>query len=234
MDTNTTPNWYIDELAYAGSEHLDEGYIKDYDHKAGFNPTDEINLFRELGLNQTHTVIDFGAGTGTFALGVAPHCKQVIAIDVSPAMLNSLKQKQGIHQNIKPVHAGFLSYQHEGDLADFIFTRHALHHLPDFWKAIALQRMASILKPDGVLYIRDLIFSCPLKEIDTTIQTWLSHASPDEKHGWTVAELETHIREEYSTFSWLLEPMLQQAGFTIHKAEHHSSQVFSAYTCIKS
>jgi len=30
----------------------------------------------------------------------------------------------------------------EGIANVFVFTRNALHHIPDFWKAIALQRLA--------------------------------------------------------------------------------------------
>jgi len=38
--------------------------------------------------------------------------------------------------NVEPVQAGFLTYQHVGE-ADFVYSRFALHHLPDFWKAVA-------------------------------------------------------------------------------------------------
>lgn len=36
--------------------------------------------------------------------------------------------------------------------------RNVLHRLPDFWKAIALDRIARMLWPGGVLCLRDLIF----------------------------------------------------------------------------
>jgi hypothetical protein len=32
-----------------------------------------------------------------------------------------------------------------------VFTRNALHQLPDFWKAIALDRIVSFLRPNGTL-----------------------------------------------------------------------------------
>ena len=40
-----------------------------------------------------------------------------------------------------------------------VFTRNPLHHLPDFWKAAALQRIAQLLKPGGVLRVRDIVYS---------------------------------------------------------------------------
>ncbi|HEX8034845.1 MAG TPA: class I SAM-dependent methyltransferase, partial [Ktedonobacterales bacterium] len=156
-----TPRWYIDELSHAGSEHLDTSYVPGYDHKAGTDPAEDLAVLRELGLNETHTLVDLGAGTGTLALAAAPLCRRVVAVDVSPVMLALLRQKaaQSDIGNIECVQRGFLSYEQQGELADFVYSRHALHHLPDFWKVIALQHIAAILKPGGVFYLRDLIFS---------------------------------------------------------------------------
>jgi predicted RNA methylase len=67
-----TPHWFLDELTHVGSEHVDANYVTGYDYKAGTGPTDDIALLRELGLNETHTLVDMGAGTGTFALASAP------------------------------------------------------------------------------------------------------------------------------------------------------------------
>ena len=49
--------------------------------------------------------------------------------------------------------------------------------------------------------------------------------------GWTRAELETHLHEEQSTFNWLLEPMLEQAGLAIEHAGYDSRRVFAEYVC---
>jgi SAM-dependent methyltransferase len=230
-----TPTWVLDELTHAGHEHLDAHYVPQYDRKAGTDPAEDLALLRDLGLHATHTLVDLGAGTGTLALAAAPLCRRVVAVDVSPVMLSLLREKaarRGI-ENIKCVQQGFLTYAHQGDPADFVYSRHALHHLPDFWKALALQHIAAILRIGGVLYLRDLVFSCEPREITHVIDAWLACASPHPDRGWTRPELETHLREEYSTFSWLLEPMIERAGFEIQHAQHDASRVRSAYTCIK-
>jgi SAM-dependent methyltransferase len=231
----TTPRWFLDELAHAGSEHLDAGSIAGYDRKAGTDPLADVALLRARGLNETHTLVDFGAGTGTFALAVAPFCRRVVAVDVSPPMLRALREKAARHGilNIECVTGGFLTYTHQGAAADFVYSRHALHHLPDFWKAIALQRIAALMRLDGVLHLRDLIFSCEPAEIPSLVEGWLANATTHPASGWTRAELETHLREEYSTFSWLLEPLIVRAGFAIQQVEHSDSQIYSAYTCVK-
>jgi SAM-dependent methyltransferase len=229
------PLWFTDELAHAGDEHLDPEYVLGYERKAGMDPADDLALLRNLGLDETRTLVDLGAGTGALALAAAPLCRRVVAVEVSPEMVKLLREKVdrlGI-ENVEGVRGGFLTYEHRGDPADFVYSRNALHHLPDFWKALALARTAAVIKPGGVLRLRDLVFSFEPGEAEQAIEAWLAGAAERPEDGWTRAELETHVREEHSTFSWLLEPMLERAGFVIQDASHSASRIFSAYTCIK-
>jgi len=227
--------WMLDEVAHAGGEHLDPAYVPGYDRKAGTDPSADVALLRDLGLGEGQTLVDLGAGTGTLALAAAPHCRRVVAVDVSAEMLAVLRTKAeraGI-ENVECVQGGFLTYEHGGEPVDVVYSRHALHHLPDFWKAIAFQRMAAMLRPGGVLYLRDLIFSCTLAQANDMIERWLADASTQPGIGWPRAELETHLRDEYSTFSWLLVSMIEQAGFVIQDVEYSDSQIFTGFTCVK-
>lgn len=228
-------NWYIDEHAHAGDEHLDAAYVETYDRKSATDPSGDLDVLRAMGLNAESVVVDLGAGTGTFALAVAPLCRRVIAVDVSPAMRASMRARAeaaGIG-NLEVVHAGFLSYEHQGDPADVVYSRNALHHLPDFWKGIALGRIAEMLKPGGVLRLHDLVYSFDPSEAGETIEAWLAGARQRPEEGFTRTELETHLREEFSTFSWLHEPLLERAGFEIHEATYRPSRTYAAYTCVK-
>jgi ubiquinone/menaquinone biosynthesis C-methylase UbiE len=225
----------VEEIALAGPEHLDPAYVERYDRKAGFDPSDDLAELRDHGLDADSTVVDLGAGTGTFALAVASLCKHVIAVDVSPVMVAATQAKvaRGGVTNVDCVQAGFLSYEHDGEPADFVYTRNALHHLPDFWKALALCRMADLLRPGGILRLRDLVLAFESRETETFINRWLEGASEQHEDGWTRDELEAHLREEHSTFSWLLEPMIEQAGFEIERAEYGGARVYADYTCVK-
>jgi hypothetical protein len=51
--------------------------------------------------------------------------------------------------------------------------------------------------------------------------------------GWTRDELQVHLRDEYSTFSWLLEPMIEQAGFEIVRADYGTIRVYADYVCVR-
>jgi ubiquinone/menaquinone biosynthesis C-methylase UbiE len=232
----TNPSWYPDELAHAGAEHLDPDYVETYDQKAGTDPAADLALLRDLGLSQSSTLVDLGAGTGTFALAAAPYCRRVVAVDVSRQMLDRLRDKADRLKlaNVEVVQRGLLSYEHQGEPANFVYSRNTLHHLPDLWKALALVRVAAILRPGGVLRLHDLVYSFEPGEAAVVVEPWLAGAATDPARGWTRAEFETHLREEYSTFSWLLEPMLERAGFAIQEVTHEARRVYSAYTCFKS
>ena len=85
----------------------------------------------------------------------------------------------------------------------------------------------------GDLRLRDLVFSFDVSEAGHFIEAWLEGAAERPDLGWTPPELEKDVREEHITFDWLLEPMLERAGFDIQDTTHDASRVFSAYTCIK-
>lgn len=123
----------LDELAHAGRENLDPVHVASYDEKEDAKATEEVRFLAAVGLlPDDGTVIDLGAGTGQFTLAVAPRCARVVAVDVSPVMLGHLQRKiaQTALGNIECVHAGFLSYEHQGGIAGLIYSRLALHHLP--------------------------------------------------------------------------------------------------------
>jgi ubiquinone/menaquinone biosynthesis C-methylase UbiE len=232
-----TTDWLFDELAHAGREHLDPDYVAAYDRKARSDAVaaEEVPVLRNFGLNGRSTLVDLGAGTGALALAAASHCRRVVAVDPSSAMLGVLATRaaQVGLENVEAVLGGFLTYEHRGDAPDFVYSRNALHHLPDFWKALALQRIANLLKPGGVLRVRDLVFAFDPRDADVFIDPWLASAAEQPNDGWTRSELEEHLREEHSTFSWLLEAMLERAGFEIHEGSYGSARIYAAYTCVK-
>jgi ubiquinone/menaquinone biosynthesis C-methylase UbiE len=225
----------IDEKKFAGPEHLNQSYVAGYESKAKTDPSPDVQHLKDFGLTAKSVVVDMGAGTGTFATALAPHCKKVIAVDVSPAMIATSREKiskLGI-TNVEVVEAGFLSFEVEPNSIDFVYSRNALHQLPDHLKEVALRRISKMLKPLGILYLKDLVYSFPKGEADKYFKAWLDAAPTNPKEGYTREDLETHIKTEFSTYDDELEVMLDQAGFAIREFDHSGNKIFSAYTCIK-
>jgi SAM-dependent methyltransferase len=225
----------IDEASFAGPEHLDAMFVAAYDRKQGYpDAGEDVAVFAEHGLTEDSRLVDYGAGTGRFALAAARRFGHVTAVDVSTAMLMLLRERAdaaGV-PNLRAVRAGFLTYEHVGPSVDGVYSRNALHHLPDFWKGIALDRVARIMRPGGVLRIHDLIYDLQPSGADEVLDRWLDRAPDDPALGYIRDDLAEHIRTEFSTYRWLFEPLLAAAGFRIVTAEYRE-RVFGTYTCLK-
>ena len=231
-----SPAWYPDEFKMAGVDFEDAAQVEAYDRNQTASTAEkEQALVARLEILPGQTVIDMGAGTGTFAVQAAIAGAFVHAVDVSQAMLTyaeSKAHKAGVANAIEFHQAGFLSYEHKGNLADVVITKNALHILPDFWKMTAFLKIAVMLKPSGKFYLRDVIFSFSPAEHESAINHWIGAVAKPKGEGWSQADFEMHVREEYSTFTWIVEAMLTRSGFDITEA-NYSSPTYAEYLCTK-
>jgi ubiquinone/menaquinone biosynthesis C-methylase UbiE len=230
-------SWVPDELTTAGRENLDPAHVARYDAKMDADAASESAWLSQLCGVPTATVVDLGAGTGQFTLEGASWAGRVVAVDVSPVMLDRLRSKLDTStvENVECVVAGFLTYQHKGAPADVVYSRFALHHLPDFWKAVALTRIASFLRPGGLFRLWDAVYSFDPPDTAAALERWFSGSAGEAiAEEWLRDELEEHVRDEHSTFTWLLEPMILRAGFDIEQAEYSEDRVFARYLCRRS
>jgi hypothetical protein len=97
---------------------------------------------------------------------------------------------------------------------------------------VALRRLHDLIKPGGVLRLRDLIYDFPPSEVDDRFQGWFENAAADPKSGYTAEDYATHIRTEFSTFRFLLEKMFDATGFDIVRVEFERG-LYGAYTCVR-
>lgn len=217
----------FDERAHAGPEHLDSDYVARYDAKTQLDVDEHIELLRVHGLRKDATLVDLGAGTGLLAAAAAPYCRRVVAVDPSPAMVAAIRAR-----GLEAVEAGFLTYEHRGDPPQVVYSRNALHHLPDFWKGIALARIHDVLAPGGRFVLQDIAYAFAPAEAERKLEEWFAGAAATPEAGWTRAELEEHVRTEFSTYAWLLEALLEQAGFKIVESSYRRD-VYGTYVCAK-
>lgn len=219
-----TPTWQYDEMKPCGVDYSRDDQVAVYDTRHRkfrdyASATEEI--IRRLALDADSVVIDLGAGTGAFALHAARTCRTVYAVDVSAAMLAYCRQQaeQAGLTNIVFCHGGLLSYEHAGEAADALVCVAVLHHLPDFWKLAALKRCHAMLKPGGRFYLFDIVFPSGDFLLPTGINAWI--ASIETMAGPQLAqEAVIHVRDEFSTYDWIMEGILRRSGFRIDTAEY--------------
>lgn len=214
---NDDSAWQYDEFSQIGKDYADPDEAGNYDasHATFRDPVAEANaVLDRLDVAADACLIDFGCGTGTFALEAARRCARVYAVDVSPAMLRRARVKAAAAraENISFCHGGFLSYVHQGPPADVITTTFAFHHLPDYWKGVALGRLQKMLQAGGRFYLSDVVIAedNSRENIAAFIEV-LAAAGGDALR----EDTETHFREEFSTYDWVIDGLLMRSGFEI-------------------
>jgi putative AdoMet-dependent methyltransferase len=228
------PSWQYNEMKQIGKDYGDLAEVEAYDIRhAKFRNVEKENerILESLSVKPEHTVVDLGTGTGAFALQAARRCSKVYAVDVSRVMLEYAKKKAdtaGI-SNIMFYHGGFLTYSHPAPPADAIVTNTAFHHLPDFWKGVALRRLNRMLKNGGQLYLSDIVFADKnvLKNIEQFIAKLEKTAGPDIR-----TDVEAHVRREFSTYDWIMDGLLERAQFQI-TSKVLQDGVIGRYLCRK-
>ena len=175
--------------------------------------------------------MELGPGTGQFTLAAAAALRpgrgrRRVARDARRAADQARRRRR---HNVEVVQAGFLTYEHQVTPADLVYSRFALHHLPDFWKGVALSRIHGMLRPGGVFRLWDVVYGLEPGEAEDRIEAWCATGGDSVDGEWSRAELEEHVRDEHSTFTWLLEPMFERAGFTIEDAVHTDDGILAAY-----
>ena len=107
-----------------------------------------------LGAWKDLRVLDFGAGTGLLTERLAPLCREVVALDPSPRMIEVLDNKVAHEkwENVATI-AGY--FEHESGARpelrepfDLIVASSVCSFLPDF--PAELSRLGAVLRPGGL------------------------------------------------------------------------------------
>lgn len=230
------PEWLYDEMKQVGVDYTDTKEVQAYDpgmQKLRNTKKEAEDFINYVGLTAEQAVLEFGAGTGELSIEIARHCKMVYAVDISPVMLEIARKKAESHDinNIKYCHAGFLTYERQGEPVDVIVSQLALHHLPDFWKLVALQRMNAMLKEGGKLFLRDTVYSFAVEDYKSFFDNLLNGI--EQVAGEELAlDTKIAIRDEFSTCDWIMEGLIKRAGFTIDTMNYQDG-FLAVYVCIK-
>src|SRR5262245_60750603 len=101
--------WVYDEFKHIGVDFADPQQVASYDARQQTNLEAEKHLVERLKIGAGATVVEFGPGTCAFSLAAVLAGAQVIAVDISQAMLDYGRSKakaSGCAANIQFVHAG--------------------------------------------------------------------------------------------------------------------------------
>src|SRR5712672_4233959 len=162
-------DWYYNERRQIG---LDTAVASIYnlDDDSDLRARAALSL---LGVQRGWRVADIGCGNGVLACEAAMMGAEVDAIDISPAMLALANiQAKDRRVAIRTQPAGMLSFAYQPNTYDLIVSEFTLHHLPDFWKAVALSRIYGALKPGANFYLRDIVFVSTPDGPERGVEAW--------------------------------------------------------------
>ena len=222
-------DWYYNERRQIG---LDSAVAAIYDRHDDSDLRARAALTM-LGVQRGWRLADIGCGNGLLAVEAALMGAEVDAIDISPAMLRLAEiQARDRKVAIRTQSAGLLSFAYQPNSYDLIVSEFALHHLPDFWKAVALSRLHGWLRPGGILFLRDVVFSFGPADCARGVEDWIARVAQPSGQGFTRKDFATHVREEHSSFRWILEGLIERAGFRI-LAVDSTDEAYADFRCVK-
>jgi SAM-dependent methyltransferase len=164
------------------------------------SPAGKLRWARRVKMLSSHlkpgmTVLELGCGTGSFTLELARSGADVVAIDVSPELLeiaNANCSAPNVRYQIQNAYA--LSYSER--VFDSVVGSSVLHHLEI---KEALQEIYRVLKPGGAIYFTEPNMLNPQIAIQKNVP-WVKRKLGDSP-------------DETAFFRWPLRRLLEQTGF---------------------
>ena len=166
-------------------------------------------ITRSLPLDKGLRVLDVAAGTGHLSRAIAPHVREVVAIDITPEMLRYARQELATRNldNVSPEEGSAEKLPHEADCFDLVVSRLAIHHFQK--PIIPLREMVRVCKLNHKIGIIDLL--SPEEETTAAVYNYLERLR-DPSH--TVALSGKHMEE-----------ILAGVGLVIEKIETRDVEV---------
>jgi ubiquinone/menaquinone biosynthesis C-methylase UbiE len=110
--------------------------------------------------------LEIGCGTGTFSRLLAQRFRRVLALDLSPRMIEVAKERSKEYRNIDFQVADVMTYEFSPEQFDCVASIATLHHLPF---ELMLSKIKSVLRPEGILLVLDLFEAEDLAYFSTAL-----------------------------------------------------------------
>jgi ubiquinone/menaquinone biosynthesis C-methylase UbiE len=177
----------------------------------------EAKVVRFAELDGDERVLDSAAGAGALAFALAPHVREVVAVDLVPELLEQGRQRAARVKNVEFVEGDATKLPFERASFDLSATLRSLHHIAR--PELAVAELARVTRLGGrVLVVDQLAPVDPLAAFELNA----FERTRDPSHTRTLAEVDLrHLfeanglvltRVKYETESRELDPYLDLAG----------------------
>lgn len=111
------------------------------------NQWDGALFLKSLNLTASKSVLEIGVGTGRIAVKVAPHCKRLVGVDISPKTIERAKENLKDYSNISFVCADFNTHPFN-ETFDIIYSSLTMMHFEN--KQQVISKVDTLLDKGGV------------------------------------------------------------------------------------
>lgn len=211
------------------TEKLTQKIQHDFDRIALLEPAkwNHNNHYHNFLLKQLpsycESVLEIGCGTGEFSRLLAERSDRVVAIDLSPKMIEIAQLQSGDFTNINFQIADISKWELPVEQFDAIASIATFHHLP---LESLLPRLKAALKPGGKLVVLDLVEHEPVQDILRDVIAVPLHWIFNMLRNWRIRPTREAIeawREHGSTDKYLTRSQAQKiytsslTGATVRK-----------------
>jgi ubiquinone/menaquinone biosynthesis C-methylase UbiE len=147
-----------------------------------------------LGFRSHDTVLDVATGTGHLARAIAPRVRRIIALDLTPKMLDEGRlaaEREGL-TNVTFVQGLAEHLPYPADTFDAVVSRFGVHHFAEPY--IQVREMARVCRPGGRVALIDLV--APDDEAEALTYNFLERLrDPSHTRALSVGELQSLFEE---------------------------------------
>lgn len=166
-------------------------------------------LLQQLPLHCAN-ILEIGCGTGAFARRLVQRADRVMAVDLSPKMIEVAKLQSEAYTNIDFQVADIMQWEFPGEHFDAIVSLATFHHLP---LERLLPSLKAALKPGGKLVVLDLLdhesVQDSLSDVIAVPLNWIFQLSRN-RHIKPTPEAIEAAREHARTDKYLTRSQAQQ------------------------
>jgi SAM-dependent methyltransferase len=151
------------------------------------DPEGLTRLVNRLAPRPTDHVLDVGTGAGHTALAFAPVVARVVALDLTPAMLEEVRRNAAAHglANVATQLGAAESLPFADGSFDVVSCRLTTHHFPELPRAVG--EMARVLRVGGRLLVADTMVPED-DEVDQAINDIELLRDPSHVRNWRPSE----------------------------------------------
>ena len=195
----------------------------------------EAKVVRFVAPGGEERALDSGSGAGALAFALAPHVREVVAVDLVPELLEEGRKRGERFPNVSFVEADATKLPFEDGSFDLTGSLRTLHHIAR--PELAVAELARLTRPGGRALVVDQI--APVDPL-TAVELNAFERARDPSHARALADIDLRhlfeanelvlLRAEYEQEPRDLGPYLDLAGCEGEARERAESLAPAKYT----